>query len=508
MCLVIEGEPAVNGEKISLNRAALAQAAAFTLLFVFAAHAFCFFNLTLSSQSVMINAGQGISGQIAGGRYLQAIYWRLRGELSAPLLVGLLSALYLALGTVLAAWLLRLEKPAALFALCGAMTVNAAVLSVFAGSLHTADAGLLSMLLGMAAAACCLRVRLGIFPGAVFFAAAAGLGETGPACGVALAAVALARDLITGESGRRTGLRAAQLLGALAAGAALYDAGYRVMLARYGMGQEAALKSMAGGGLAGAWLYPIRYLFEPLTAYPHLNVLLRVLLMALGLLALLKIMRRMTPARGMILLVIVLVMPFLTNLPVYARSGIGQTSLAFCFLDVFLIALLDVCPQEGPGPRIAHRMAAGAFGVLFLGGVIFSNQVYLKKNLEFQSTLSVMTRVLDRAEQAEGYRPGETPVAIVGTLEDSSLSVPHKGFEHLAALDAAQDNYAVTSEEDVTWYMWDVLGYPCNLVSSFELSELEEREEVKSMPAYPAEGCCQWVEDTLVIKLSQGGDGR
>ena len=160
MCLVIEGEPAVNGEKISLNRAALAQAAAFTLLFVFAAHAFCFFNLTLSSQSVMINAGQGISGQIAGGRYLQAIYWRLRGELSAPLLVGLLSALYLALGTVLAAWLLRLEKPAALFALCGAMTVNAAVLSVFAGSLHTADAGLLSMLLGMAAAACCLRVRL------------------------------------------------------------------------------------------------------------------------------------------------------------------------------------------------------------------------------------------------------------------------------------------------------------------------------------------------------------
>lgn len=58
----------------------------------------------------MINAGQGISGQIAGGRYLQAIYWRLRGELSAPLLVGLLSALYLALGTVLAAWLLRLEN--------------------------------------------------------------------------------------------------------------------------------------------------------------------------------------------------------------------------------------------------------------------------------------------------------------------------------------------------------------------------------------------------------------
>ena len=116
--------------------------------------------------------------------------------------------------------------------------------------------------------------------------------------------------------------------------------------------------------------------------------------------------------------------------------------------------------------------------------------------------------MLDRAEQAEGYRPGETPVAIVGTLEDSGLSVPHKGFEHLAALDAAQGNYAVASEEDVTWYMWDVLGYPCNLVSSFELSELEEREEVKSMPAYPAEGCCQWVEDTLVIKLSQGGDGR
>ena len=113
-----------------------------------------------------------------------------------------------------------------------------------------------------------------------------------------------------------------------------------------------------------------------------------------------------------------------------------------------------------------------------------------------------MTRVLDRAEQVEGYQPGATPVALVGTLEDSTLSVPHVGFEHLAALDAASGNYAMASEQDNTWYMWEILGYPCNFVSSFELSQFEEMQVVLDMPVFPAAGCCQMVEGTLVIKIS------
>lgn len=486
----------------SANRDASIRVAVYALLFLFAAHAFCFFNLTYSAQSVMINAAKGTSEQIGGGQYLLTFYWRVRGEVAAPLWVGLLSALYLTLSAGIAAWLLRLERPLSLFALCGAMTVNAAVISLFAGALHTADAALLAMLLSVAAAACCVRMRWGWLPGAVLMAGAMGMDPVAPVCGVSLAVIALCRELLDGQDGRRAGARAFGVLVALGAGAAMYLAGYHVMTARYGLAMEASLQPAAGGSLWGAWLYPLKLMLEPLTAYPHANIALRALLLLVGLAALVLCLRRVAFARGLLLCVAALALPLLVNLPVFARQGIGQTSLAFCFLDVFLVMLVDACAGRERLARALRGVTAAAFGVLFVGSIIFANQVYLKKNLEFQSTLSVMTRVLDRAEQVEGYQPGATPVAIVGTLEDSTLSVPHVGFEHLAVLDAASVNYATASEQDNTWYMWEVLGYPCNFVSSFELSGLEETQAVQEMPAFPAAGCCQMVEGTLVIKLS------
>ena len=50
--------------------------------------------------------------------------------------------------------------------------------------------------------------------------------------------------------------------------------------------------------------------------------------------------------------------------------------------------------------------------------------------------------------------------------------------------------------------MWDVMGYPFNLVDAFTLGQLAARDDVQAMPAFPAEGCCRMLDGTLVIKLS------
>ena len=115
--------------------------------------------------------------------------------------------------------------------------------------------------------------------------------------------------------------------------------------------------------------------------------------------------------------------------------------------------------------------------MLALGGIVFSNQVYLKKNLEFESTLSIMSRVIARAEAVEGYQPGSTPVAIIGTPEHSILSVQRKGFEHLSALDAANANYAIANDTDMIWYIWEVMGYPFNFVSTYELEQIKQYQK-------------------------------
>lgn len=78
--------------------------------------------------------------------------------------------------------------------------------------------------------------------------------------------------------------------------------------------------------------------------------------------------------------------------------------MPFCLLTVLLIVLL----QDAVGITLESIFPAVAalLGLSLLGTTIFANQVYLKKALEYDSTLSVMTRVLTRAEAVSGYKPG------------------------------------------------------------------------------------------------------
>lgn len=146
-----------------------------------------------------------------------------------------------------------------------------------------------------------------------------------------------------------------------------------------------------------------------------------------------------------------------------------------------------------------------AAAILFLYGCNFvtAHQLYLRRDLEFQSTLSVMTRVIDRMEQIEGYDPGYTPVAVVGNLSDSCLSMERPGFEHLTPY--GSNHYAITYLETSTWYLWQVLGYPVNLVDSTTQHELARREDVRAIPSFPDRDCCRMVDGVLVVCIGVPG---
>ncbi|MGN0990732.1 MAG: glucosyltransferase domain-containing protein [Candidatus Ventricola sp.] len=485
-------------KKLSLDKNAVKYAAAFSLLFMFAAHAFCFFNLTYSSGAVMLSVSSGRSAQIAGGSVLQPLYFRLRGSISSPLLVGMLSTLYLTLSNVVLVWLLGLRRPLPILALCGAMTANAAVTSVCAGALNTADAVFLAMLLAALAAACCLRMPLGALVGAVPLTAALGLDPTAASFFAALTLIVLLGDLMTAHKPKAFLRGLGALLLTLALGTVLYALGDLLMLRRSGLDQQAALQT-GGTGLAGIWLAPIRALLAPLTAYASLSVVLRALLVLLAALAFAASVRSLGTSCALLAVLGALALPLVCNLPIFSADTVPQITMAYCLLDVFLITLLA---RLAPENVRTQKLAAYTFGVIFLGSIVFSNQVYLKKNLEFESTLSLMSRVIQRIEETEGYHPGYTPVAVIGTPEDSLFSVERKGFEHLSALDASSGNYAVSTDEDMIWYSWEVLGYPLNFVSTFELEQLKEDEAVRALPSFPDEDCCTFIGETLVIKLS------
>lgn len=131
---------------------------------------------------------------------------------------------------------------------------------------------------------------------------------------------------------------------------------------------------------------------------------------------------------------------------------------------------------------------------------IYANQIYLKKDLEYDTTLSVMTRVVDRIEQVEGYIPGETPVKFLGDIQRSKLAMTRPAFAHLDSLTGTEENYAITYGDTFWMYLEDVMGYP---IKRFRETKNEEQERVTDdMPCFPDKDSVQMVDGVVFVKLA------
>ena len=151
---------------------------------------------------------------------------------------------------------------------------------------------------------------------------------------------------------------------------------------------------------------------------------------------------------------------------------------------------------------IIHSIFLALSGLLLFNNLVYGNEYYIRRELEFDSTLSLMTRVVDRIEQTPGYTR-DTNVVFIGTLYDSPLAMTRSGFEHIGERDDSNTTnvYAPSAPEKYYWYFWQILGYPLNLADEFTHQRLSAKKEVRTMPVFPEEGCIQFVDDILVVKL-------
>ena len=144
------------------------------------------------------------------------------------------------------------------------------------------------------------------------------------------------------------------------------------------------------------------------------------------------------------------------------------------------------------------------FAGLIFNSIIYANQVYLKNSLEYQATQNIVVRMIDRIEQTDGYVVDQTPVVIIGSLEDSVFSMERSIFDSTINQGVGlNSNFSVGSYSNFYAYFNRILAYPINMVTDIDqIDEWEQRVEVKGMPAFPAEGSCKIIENVLVIKLS------
>lgn len=128
-----------------------------------------------------------------------------------------------------------------------------------------------------------------------------------------------------------------------------------------------------------------------------------------------------------------------------------------------------------------------------------ANAFYVKKTTEQEATLSVMTRIVDKVEDLEGYEPGITPVAFIGTPAEYLQT--NEAFAELSRLIGMNDASAITYEGTYKSYIAVMMKVRINLVKESAARETLGVDFIGAMPAFPAKGSIQMEKGIVVVKF-------
>ena len=468
-----------------------------TAIFFFGAHLYRFCTLGFSHDSLLLDQSQDTASQLALGRFMQPLYWQIRGDIVVPFLIGLLAYAFLALSIVLMVSLLRIRSTLSIALACMVLSVNATVSIGNATYISWADVYMLALLLSTLSVYLFCRFRFGFLASPFLLCASLGLYQSYLQTAILLYLMVLVHKVLDKTSVRSVFCAGVAMVAQLLAGLLLYAFIFPWVLAHTGVGMATTYNGLSRVGdytgisilslVKEAYLYPFQEMLAPQTHLPSLARLLYILLFAVTAIMLALLVRShalSASSLGMIVLLLAF-MPLGANITYVISKSMVHVLMCYSFFLFFLFPIsLAERLQAGPftSARTMRAILTVAFSTLYLCNVVFANQLYLRRDLEMQSTLSLMSRIIDRIEQTDGYVPGETPVAFIGSLNSTYTA-------------------SISYEAGYSWYLSQILGSPIPMISQQELAQTPIWQDTLAVPIFPEDGCCQMIDGTLVIRL-------
>lgn len=499
----------------------------YTLFFVVLTHGYRYFQTDFSHDSIAFGAAKDVFWKISLGRFTQPLYWMLRGKTGAPFVIGVFSYIWLVPSIGCVADVLKIRSNTGLLLLSGVMAGSIATVAANATYIHEADTFLLALLFNVLAARLSLKGGLGPSLGAVLLiAVGAGLYQAYAQVYAVLVMIWAIRIILAEELPlRKTWLRCMGSAAVLLAGIGLYLIINWAVLAYTGIQPESGYNGLTTLGdyketnllqlAIWTWLHPIYYYIRLLPGrMGHFYAVVHLAVLAYGGCLMLYLIRKKKMKFGQwaSVLAIAALLPIGMNCMYPISKGLTHELImyAYSFAQIWVIATAEyagtlISKENGAGRtrRLLRQALPIMLCILFATKAIWSNQQYLKKDLENDSTQAVMIRILDRMEQLEGYRPEQNPVHFIGTLGDSPLIAERPGFKRQSSLTGSWFASALTFD-DQYWTFWnyfeDVLGYPI-LPYKGQMSAAQTAV-AEQMSPFPAKDSVQMVDGLVLIKLS------
>lgn len=493
----------------------------FTVLFSLLAHVYRWTMAGFSHDALFIYQNDS-TWQIALGRFLIRGYLLVRGKMTPPIIIAAFAVAFLSLSIVFIIRILDIRSKVGIIALCGVMATHASLADSYVFYLPWVDVYMLSLLLSVLAVYTFIQFPRRWILSSVLVALSMGLYPTYVQSAVVLCLLWLIKTCVRKEETPFIFKKACLAIAFLMLGGILYYALWRLSLHVFNIQQALVYNSVSEIRhlfnqtplqimhlIHDAYMVVIREIFLPFTFHSPLVGCCDTVLCLLAAVSFFRLTEDWKKRLGVF--VLILLVPFGSSFVYVLSNGyfsitmrysiVLYQALVIMMLDLWIFdELLPIQPKLGKAFRIVVPLL---YFLIVLNNSIYSNQVYLKASLEEQATLSVMTRLLTRMEETEGYIPGETVVVLEGDVNNSRISQIRPGYPTENITYAMTSSFAPQYHGAYRNYFRNVLGYPIQL-GSLQLTDLYKTDpRVISMAAFPDADCCKMIDGMLIVKLSE-----
>jgi len=453
------------------------------------------------------------------GRFMSPVYHRfVRGEMTVPWLSGVLSLAFLALAVYVLARMAKMQDPAEIFLAAGLLVTSPAIFTLAGTYISDMDSNMAGIVLALLAvwAWRSEKKRL-LLPGMLCISLAVGMYQSFLSVAVVLVMAFSILDLADGREPQRVFLHGIEAIAMFAVGMLAYvimvkatcwltnlelvSGGYNSLTNIF---SEETYSDLFVNFSRGYEDFKRTLLYRKFGHINRLNIAQCIVYGGtLCALAYRSVKNRISVLSVLMMLALLGLLPVGVHLSLLANKGYAHDLMKCGMISVAMLAVLAVAPmrKEIKPVRWCALLVMGCMAYVSWQYVVDANQLFMKKDMNRQASLSMMTRVTEDIEEYEGYVRGETPVMFTGTLNhqlNTWTVIPMiSGY-------TGDENMTQISQEYIypIYYQY-IMQLPIKLCDEQRKTELLEDEQVKQMPVYPQSGSIQMVEDTLVVKMGE-----
>ena len=494
----------------------------FTLIFMVIAHGYCYTNLNFSHDSMRTFFWNN-HDTVEIGRYLLPILLILRGKYYPPLLIGALTYISLVLIIYLLVDFFKIKSKGNIILISGIFSTSSTLTLLNATYLDFSDMYIFACLLMTLAAWLWKNYEKGYLYAIIPAFISLGIYQSYIGFFIGMVMLISIKDLIDNKNYKEVLSKGLKSLVTVFTSLVLYAICAKVIPIIFGMELTDSYNSMGGvfnyfinGGILSiieliikTYISVVKYIVKPSTYYNILISIFNIILILIGIIYIILFLRdkKIKNNNKMLLIILLIFLPFGINISTFLGCGVVHQLMIYSFFLLYIIPIIVIengyLEKYFSNKNLLKNLSKFkniSLILLIISSIIYSNQCYLKKNLEFDTTLTTINRIIDKIEQTEGYEVGKTKVAIIGSLNDSIVSLKRKGFDYDSV--GLYENFSITYYRTYKHYLENYLGYPINIVYEEEMKEIAQKSEVKEMNSFPSSGYIQYVDDVLVVKVA------